>query len=198
MQNTNYRKISFFIIIFGFIITFFSCRKKDTSLPPPVQDPCAGIKIDAEISKTESVGALNNGSISILSPRGDTMSYNINNGAFQALPVFNNLPPGSYIIISKNTKGCSDTANITILNYGAKYALVKQIITGYCGPCHLNGGTSGGRNYDTDANIIAAKDVIKKRTVDGTPSFMPQGGQLTNVDKQKIVDWINAGGRILD
>jgi hypothetical protein len=198
MQNTNYRKISFFILVFGFIVAFFSCRKKDTSVPPPPPDPCAGIKIDAEISKTESVGTLNNGSITVLSPRGDTMSYNINNGTFQSLPVFNNLGPGNYTIIAKNKKGCSDTANVAILNYGAKYALIKQIITGYCGPCHLNGGNSGGRNYDTDANIIAAKDVIKKRAVDGTPSFMPQGGELTNVDKQKIVDWINAGGRILD
>jgi hypothetical protein len=198
MQNTNYRKFSFFLIVFGFSTSFFSCRKKDTTMPPQPQDPCAGIKIDAEISKTESVSMLNNGSITVLSPRGDSMSYNINNGAFQDLPVFNNLAPGSYTIVAKNKKGCSDTANVAILNYGAKYALVKQIITGYCGPCHLNGGTSGGRNYDTDANIIAAKDVIKKRTVDGTPSFMPQGGELTNVDKQKIVDWINAGGRISD
>jgi hypothetical protein len=197
MQNTNYRKFSFFILLFGFILSFFSCRKKDAAIPPP-QDPCAGIKIDAEISKTESVGTLNNGSITVLSPRGDTMSYNINNGAFQDLPVFNNLAPGNYTIIAKNKKGCSDTSNVTILNYGAKYALVKQIITGYCGPCHLNGGTSGGRNYDTDVNIIAAKDVIKKRTVDGIPTFMPEGGQLTNVDKQKIVDWINAGGRMSD
>jgi hypothetical protein len=198
MQNTNYRKFSFFLIVLGFSTTFFSCRKKDTALPPQPQDPCAGIKIDAEINKTESVGTLNNGSITVLSPRGDTMSYNINNGAFQDLPVFNNLAPGNYTIVAKNKKGCSDTANVNILNYGAKYALVKQIINGYCGPCHLNGGTSGGRNYDTDANIIAAKDVIKKRTVDGIPSFMPQGGELTNVDKQKIVDWINAGGRISD
>jgi hypothetical protein len=197
MQNTKYGKFSFFIIAFSFITLFFSCRKKDSIVSGP-SDPCAGIKIDAEISKTESVSTLNNGSISVLSPRGDTMNYNINNGAFQSLPVFNNLAPGNYTIVAKNKKGCSDTANITILNYGAKYALVKKIITGYCGPCHLNGGNSGGRNYDTDANIIAAKDVIKKRTVDGTPSFMPEGGELTNIDKQKIVDWINAGGRILD
>jgi hypothetical protein len=198
MQNTNYRKFSFFILLFGFIAGFFSCRKKDASLPPAPSDPCTGIKIDAEISKTESIGTLNNGSITVLSPRGDTMTYSINNGTFQTLPVFNNLAPGSYTIIAKNKKGCSDTAGVTILNYGAKYALVKQIITGYCGPCHLNGGNNGGRNYDTDANIIAAKDVIKKRTVDGIPTFMPEGGQLTNVDKQKIVDWINAGGRISD
>jgi uncharacterized membrane protein len=77
--------------------------------------------------------------------------------------------------------------------YGPKYHAVKQLILGYCGPCHLNGATSGGRNYDTDANILAAWDRIKARTVDGIPSFMPEGGQLTTVDKQKITDWVNAG-----
>jgi hypothetical protein len=34
--------------------------------------------------------------------------------------------------------------------------------------------------------------------VDGTPSFMPQGGQLTTIDKQRITDWVNAGHRISD
>jgi hypothetical protein len=27
---------------------------------------------------------------------------------------------------------------------------------------------------------------------------MPQGGQLTAIDKQKIVDWVNAGHKITD
>ena len=56
----------------------------------------------------------------------------------------------------------------------------------------------GGKNFDTDANVIASKDRIKARAVDGNPTYMPQGGQLTTIDKQKITDWINAGGRVSD
>jgi uncharacterized membrane protein len=91
-----------------------------------------------------------------------------------------------------------DTAQVTILNYGPKYAQVKQLITGYCGPCHLNAGNSGNRNFDTDASIVAGWDRIRARCVTGTPSFMPQGGQLTAIDKQRITDWVNAGHRISD
>ena len=40
--------------------------------------------------------------------------------------------------------------------------------------------------------------VDQVRAVDGNPTFMPQGGQLTTIDKQKITDWINAGGRTTD
>ncbi|MGB3090300.1 MAG: hypothetical protein WBB20_10070, partial [Chitinophagaceae bacterium] len=97
-------------------------------------------------------------------------------------------------------KGCTDTAQITILNYGPKYAAVKQIILGYCGPCHLNGAVNGGKNFDTDASIINSWDRIKARAVDSNPSQMPEipNAPLTTVDKQKITDWVNAGHRQTD
>jgi hypothetical protein len=34
--------------------------------------------------------------------------------------------------------------------------------------------------------------------VDGNPSPMPTGGLLPANERQKITDWINAGGRITD
>jgi len=183
-------RTAFFVIAAVTLIS--SCKKTDAP------DPCAGVNYTIEYSKSESVGSSNNGSITVSFPVGDTIQYSLNNGSFQASRFFTNLAPGNYIITVKNQKGCTDTTQTTIFNYGPKYALVKQIILGYCGPCHLNGGMEGGKNYDTDANIVAAKDRIKARAVDGNPSFMPQGGQLTTIDKQKIVDWINAGGRISD
>ncbi len=170
---------------------FASCKKEDT---PPPPDPCAGVNFTINSTKTEAVGGVNNGTITILEPRGDTMSYKLNNGSFQSSWYFTNLAPGNYVVTLKNQNNCTDTVQLTILNYGPKYALVKQLVTGYCGPCHLNGAINGGMNFDTDARIVAAKDRIKVRAVDGNPSFMPEGSQLTPVDKQKIVDWINAGG----
>ncbi|HQX74592.1 MAG TPA: hypothetical protein PLO70_11480 [Chitinophagaceae bacterium] len=172
------------------------CSKKDT----PIPDPCLGVSYDVQYFKTEAIGSSNNGTIAITFPIGDTISYQLNSGAYQASPGFTNLAPGNYVITVKNQNGCTDTAQITILNYGPKYALVKQIINGYCGPCHLNGAVNGSKNFDTDASIVSSWDRIKARAVDGNPSFMPAApnSPLTNVDKQKITDWVNAGHRQSD
>lgn len=184
------------------LLVIVACNKKD-STPP---DPCAGVSYDVQYIKTEAVGTSNNGTLSISFPIGDTISYKLNSGSYQASPNFTNLAPGNYILTVKNQKGCTDTAQITVLNYGPKYALVKQIISGlgagggYCGPCHLNGGNSGGKNFDTDASIVSSWDRIKARAVDNTPSQMPEApnAPLTAVDKQKITDWVNAGHRMSD
>jgi len=164
--------------------------------PPP--NPCTGVQLDIIYSATPAIGNSNNGSISVFNPAGDSVSYKLDNGAFQPSGLFSNLAPGSYVLTVRNNRGCMDTAQIKILNYGPKYAQVKQIITGYCGPCHLNAGNSGNANFDTDEKIVAGWQRIKVRCVDGTPSFMPQGGQLTTIDKQRISDWVNAGHRISD
>lgn len=181
----------FFYLTFVFAVVQ-SCKKTDTP------DPCIGVSYTIDFSKTEAVGGVTNGTITVSAPLGDTITYSLNNGAFQSSRFFTNLAPGNFIITVKNQKGCTDTTQTTILAYGPKYAQVRQLINGYCGPCHLNNGMNGGKNFDTDANVVASKDRIKARAVDGIPSFMPQGGQLTTIDKLKITDWINAGGRTSD
>jgi hypothetical protein len=196
MRQHNFLK-NRLLLLFVFVTAIYSCSKKDS---PPPPDPCLGVSYDVQYFKTESIGTSNNGTITINSPIGDTITYKLNSGTFQASPIFNNLAPGNYIVTVKNQKGCTDTAQITILNYGPKYALVKQIIAGYCGPCHRNGGNDGGKNFDTDASIVASWDRIKARAVDANPSQMPQApnAPLTNPDKQKIIDWVNAGHRQSD
>lgn len=174
-----------------------SCSKKDAT---PTPDPCLGVNYSVEYFKTESVGTSNNGTLAINYPVGDTISYKLNNGTYQTSRNFSNLAPGNYVLTVKNQKGCTDTAQITIHNYGPKYALVKQIIVGYCGPCHYNGGNEGGKNFDLDASVVSSWDRIKARAVDNIPSQMPQApnAPLTTVDKQKITDWVNAGHRQSD
>ena len=161
-------------------------------------DPCAGLNYDIQYSSNPAVGGIANGNITVLTPRGDTLTYSVNNGTAQSSPVFNGLAAGTYMVKVINQKGCSDTVRVTLTAYGAKYAAVKELIVGYCGPCHLNGSNSGNKNFDTDASIVASWDRIKARCVDGTPTYMPQNGQLTNIDKQKIMDWVNAGHRQSD
>ena len=86
------------------------------------------------------------------------------------------------------------------MNYGPKYALVKQLIIGFCGPCHVNGGMDGGKNFDSDISIVNSWDRIKARAVDNIPSQMPPlpNVTLTSIDKQKITAWVNAGHRQSD
>ena len=177
-----------------FLTLFFSaCTKSGI-----VYDQCANKTYVIAHSKTESIGTSNNGTITITAPRGDTISYKLNEGAYQSSWSFSNLAPGNYVVTDRNQKCCSDTAQITILNYGPKFAAVKQLVLGYCGPCHLNGTVNGGMNFDTDASIVANKLRIKARAVDGIPTFMPEApnSPLSLVDRQKITDWINAGGMV--
>lgn len=181
-------------LAFATVITLLvtSCGKEKAP------DPCAGLNYDIQYSSNPAVGGIANGNITVLTPRGDTLTYSVNNGTAQSSPVFNGLAAGTYLVKVINQKGCSDTVRVTLPAYGTKYAAVKELIAGYCGPCHLNAGNSGNKNFDTDASIVASWDRIKARCVDGTPSYMPQNGQLTNLDKQKIMDWVNAGHRQSD
>ena len=156
-------------------------------------NPCLGVTINVITTKVDAINGQNNGSVTVTSPLGSGFTYNINGGAYQASTNFNNLGTGAYTLGVKTNAGCTGTGTTTIVGYGPKYYLVKNIIQGYCGPCHLNGGMSGGNNFDTDANIVAKWDRIKARAVDNMPSVMPQSGPLTIPDKAKITDWVNAG-----
>jgi uncharacterized membrane protein len=183
-----------FLPVIAGLVLFIGCKKADTPIiTPPVVDLCAGVTITPVADKTFTITGQSLGTITVTSPIGSGFMYSITGSAFQASTNFFNLAAGSYTVTVKNANNCTGTLPASITSYGAKYYEVKKIITGYCGPCHLNGTTSGGRNYDTDNGIVTAWDRIKARTLDGSPSFMPQGGQLTAIDKQKIVDWVNAG-----
>src|SRR5687767_303129 len=97
-----------FTCCLSFIILFLGCSKSGI-----VYDPCVNTNYIISHSKTESIGTSNNGTITISEPRGDTISYKLNDGAYQASWSFTNLAPGNYIVTVKNQKGCSDTAQIT-------------------------------------------------------------------------------------
>ena len=78
------------------------------------------------------------------------------------------------------------------------FAAVKAVLVANCNSCHTGAAAQGGQNFGTDCNIVNAAARIKARAVDGNPSFMPQGGQLTTADKQKITNWVTAGGKYSD
>jgi uncharacterized membrane protein len=81
---------------------------------------------------------------------------------------------------------------------GPKFLAAKTVITGNCATsgCHASPSNTGGLNFETNSNIVAAGSRIKTQAVDqGT---MPPTGALSASDKAKIADWISAGGRLTD
>ena len=180
---------------------FIGCKKSDTAstpITPPLVNVCNNVSIVPVATVAHSITAQAVGTITVTSPIGSGFSYSINGTVFQGSVNFFNLAPGNYTVTAKNANGCIGTVSVTINGYGPKFFNVRTIVNGYCGSCHLSGNMMGGKNFDADASIVASWDRIKVRAVDGLPSFMPQGGQLTALDKQKIVDWLNAGHRITD
>lgn len=186
----------YFSVIVLLLVMFISCKKSDT-VPAPKPDPCLGVTITPVAGKTHTITGQSLGTITVTSPIGSGYLYSIG-GAAQASTNFFNLAAGNYTLTVKNADSCKGTVAVTINGYGAKFYAVRTIVNGYCGPCHLNGSINGSKNFDADIDIVNSWDRIKIRTVDGTPTYMPQGGQLTVIDKQKIVDWVNAGHRITD
>lgn len=183
-------------LVIAALLVCFGCKKTDSAAP--AEDPCKNAGIVTVALKTHTITGQQLGTITVISPIGSEYTYSINNNTFQASTNFFNLAAGNYVVTTKSKVGCTDTAMITINGYGPKFYAVRTIVNGYCGPCHLNGTINGGKNFDDDNSIVNSWDRIKLRAVDGNPSFMPQGGELTTPDKQKILDWVNAGHKVTD
>jgi hypothetical protein len=185
--------------VFCAFIVLIGCKKNTTEIivTPPI-NPCDTIRITTIATSTNTVQGQSLGTVTVTSPIGQGITYSIDSINYQSSVNFFNLAAGDYRVTAKNSLGCKGTTTKNISSYGPKFFAVKAIVTGYCGPCHINGTNSGGKNFDADASIESSWARIKARCVDGTPSFMPQASQLTALDKQRITDWINAGHRITD
>jgi uncharacterized membrane protein len=85
---------------------------------------------------------------------------------------------------------------------GPKFTAVRQVVQSNCVSCHNSTTANGGMNWTVDCNIVANSGKIKTKAVDahGTPTQMPPppAAGLSASDRQKITDWIAAGGRYTD
>ena len=86
---------------------------------------------------------------------------------------------------------------------GPLFTSVRTIVQTNCAisGCHTGSNAQNGINFSADNTIVAQKDRIKLRAVDqaGTPAQMPPSGPpLPVADRQKITDWVNAGGKLTD
>lgn len=166
-------------------------------------NPCSGVTILHNSTVVGHIQCATSGTGSISSnPSGGTSPYtfSLNGGAFQSSGVFSNLAAGSYSLTVKDVNNCSTVANVSVPNrpQGPLFIAVKNLLQANCVTCHNAGNPNGGMNWEVDCNIVNFKDRILARAVNANPSAMPPTGLLPVSERQKIVDWINAGGRTID
>ena len=164
-----------------------------------VPNPCTGVVIAVNANVTgNSPCEPANGMLS-LSANGGTSpyQYNLNGGLYQSSNVFTNLAAGNFTIFAKDANNCIGSSSVVISNLvaGPLFSAVRIVLQNNCVSCHNNTQSEGGMNWTVDCNIITFKDRIQSRAVDANPSSMPPTGLLPASERQKITDWINAGGR---
>lgn len=192
-------------VLISIFILLNACSKGGTSPStptpptPPSSDPCAGKTITVTGSATVA-DACGGAKVSVSASGSTSFTYSIDGGAFGASSDFSGVTVGDHTISVKDGAGCTQSAKVTVTQIaaGPLYTAVKTLIQAQCVSCHSGAGASAGRDWSKDCQVVANKDLIKQRTVDGTPSFMPQGGKLSAADMKIITDWVNAGGRYSD
>jgi mono/diheme cytochrome c family protein len=166
-------------------------------------DACAGKNItvgSSNVLGTTPCTTTNDGSVTVTASGSTGFTYNINGGSFQAGATFGSLAAGTYTIGAKDVDGCIKTASVTISPRpaGPLFTAVRDVINANCVGCHGATNPSGGVSLNTDCAIVQRKDRIKARSVDGMPSWMPTAGPMPISERNKITNWINAGGRVTD
>ncbi|MEO7923030.1 MAG: hypothetical protein ABIR30_05080 [Chitinophagaceae bacterium] len=171
------------------------------TLTPP--NPCAGVNIIVSITPTANIPCQlpNTGAIAASASGGNGVyTYSLNGGAFQSSGTFSNLPAGNYTVTAKDGNTCTGSGSDVVSNApaGPLFTQVRTVLQNNCVPCHNNVQQEGGMNWTIDCNIVTFKDRIQARAVNGNPSPMPPTGLLPISERQKITNWINAGGRYSD
>lgn len=169
------------------------------TLTDPTGGSCTGVTItvNGAITANTPCGSAN-GKITITAIGGTgVFTYSLNGGAFQSSNIFTNLAAANYVITARDANGCTGNGNaaVTDMAAGPLFSTVKSLVQTNCVSCHNNTVANGGMNWTIDCNLITFKDRIKARAVDGNPSPMPEGGLLPASERQKITDWISAGGK---
>jgi uncharacterized membrane protein len=127
--------------------------------------------------------------------------YNLNGGSFQSSNIFGALAVGNYTYGVRDLNSCLQTGNATVSQAaaGPLFIAVKAVLATNCAVpgCHSLPTPQNGLDFADDCTIVGQGLRIKARAVDANPSQMPPlpNPALSAVDKQKIVDWINAGGK---
>jgi hypothetical protein len=188
----------FLLITLVSTTVFYACKDKTTDPGPSNTDKCANKSITLTSTTTSAEKCKSNGKI-VARAKGSTgFTFQLNSGTFQTDSTFNNLAAGTYTVTVKDVDGCTKTEAFIVAETGTKgplYTFVASIIGAKCNNtfCHATGQDGAPKTaLNTDCNIVARKELIKTKTVDGTM------GNLDAGEKQKILDWYLAGGDFTD
>src|ERR1051326_5895336 len=83
---------------------------------------------------------------------------------------------------------------------GPLFSAVRTVLRANCAlsGCHLSPNPQNGVDFTDDNTIVAEQNMIRAKAVIqiNTPNQMPPPPRspLSAADRQKIIDWINAGG----
>lgn len=105
------KQLFFILSLFSLLLIGFSCSKND-----PPADPCAGVTITVTGNTTNPTNGGSNGTIIANASGASSVTYSLNNGAFQATGQFANLAAGSYTVTAKSSAGCVGSASFTLTN----------------------------------------------------------------------------------
>jgi len=182
-------KISSALLLLCIFIT--SCKKEK-------EVDCANTTINFSITTTASDPCIANGTLQVTSV--DVLSYKINNNPFQSTGNFTNLLPANYLLTIQNSLGCTKTDSIVIAtkNIGFLFSEVKVILATRCNSCHSGLNPQAGLDWTDNCTIVNNKDRIRARAIDGNSATMPPAGLIPLQERNKIMEWINAGGKYTD
>ncbi len=165
-------------------------------------NPCQGVTITVSATTTGNTPCGPASGTITASASGGTGPYlfSLNGGSFQSNNVFSNLGAASYTIAARDANTCNGTTNAIVSNLpaGVLFSAVRAVLQNNCVTCHNPGNPNGGMDWTQDCNIVQFKDRIVARAVNANPSAMPPTGLLPLSERQKITDWVNAGGRFTD
>ena len=167
---------------------------------------CSGVTLTVSASATNATPCQTpaNGVITVTASGSTGLTYSIDGSNFQSSNVFNNVAAGNYTVTVRNAASCSQTSSVTVgaNAAGTRFSAVRTVLQNNCVSCHNAGNANGGMNWAVDCNIVANSARIKARAVDahGTSNQMPPppNAGLSATDRQRITDWIAAGGRYTD
>ncbi len=178
---------------------------KSSSFTVNEKSACVGVTLTVTPAVTQNSDACEStGAVSVTASGATTLTYKIDNGSFQQASTFSGVPVGNHTItVRDEATGCTSSASIAMpaAQAGPLFAEVKGIVAGHCAlsGCHTGSAPTGGINFSNECNIVAQQSRIKARAIDaaGTPQQMPQppNAALSVSDRDKITEWLNAGGK---
>jgi len=109
----NQKTFIFLLSLSVVLIVFNSCSSKGSGGGPV--DPCSGVTIAVSgTANNSSAAGISDGSISASATGGSGFTFSINGGAFQGSGNFTGLAAGSYLVLAKDSRGCTGSRSFTV------------------------------------------------------------------------------------